>query len=409
MMPIFVLCLGAILSVAAFAISLGFDVRTVHKLQNDADSAALAGASAYLMESFSVRESERLSTARLAAETNATKSAWDDSQIVSVEVSAGNGYRQTAKVKATLSASPTNRLASFLGGESDATRTRHAVAEVTRGLPLCVLTLSKLATGIEVDGGGTINAHECVVWSNSKGLTSMSFSGSGSASADLFCAAGNVYKSNNFQVTPHPSEFCDTLEDPLADWTPPQAGFCENKSPSRVRGKAGETVTLEPGTYCNGLTISADHVVLNPGTYFFRDGPLTLNGDSSITGSDVTLVLIGPDATIDMRAQSRLAISAPRTGPLEGLVITSDRSVDMGSLVNLVGGSGLEVRGLIYLPRQHLRVGGSGALETTAPNLQIIALKMSYSGTGSLTLTYDKDEAALGRRVKTASEVRLVE
>lgn len=408
-MPIFVLCLAALVGLVGFALAFAFDLRTTSRLQQDADTAALAGASAYIMENFSTRETSRLQSAEQAARISADAVAWDTTQAAAVQVQKVGTFRQKATVEVNLSSRPENRFASWVGASTDRVRSRTAKAEVTRGLPLCVLTLGLVVQGVEIDGGGTLNAEDCVVWSNAGGLLSMSFSGSGSATAELFCAVGRTYKASNFTATPRPSENCDSLPDPLESWEAPKPGLCTSKSPSRVRGHDGETVTLQPATYCNGLTISADNVILEPGVYFIKNGALTISSDSQVIGEGVTIVLTGSGATMEMKGQSLVDISSPTSGPLAGLVLVSDRTTDIGSDVKLVGGAGFSIKGLIYLPRQDLEIGGGGTLNTTAPNLQIIARSMRYSGNGTLNLSYDKNEAALGSRVITNSFVRLVE
>jgi hypothetical protein len=57
------------------------------------------------------------------------------------------------------------------------------------------------------------------------------------------------------------------------------------------------TTVLNPGVYCGGLTIKKGLVVLNPGLYIFRDGPLYVQAHGTLKGDDVTILFTGNDTT----------------------------------------------------------------------------------------------------------------
>src|ERR1039458_8396932 len=82
---------------------------------------------------------------------------------------------------------------------------------------------------------------------------------------------------------------------------------------------------LNPGTYCNGITISgATTVTFNPGTYILMGGGLNVAGASILKGSGVTLFLTqglgykyGP---LSVSGASIAPLSAPTSGPYYGIL-----------------------------------------------------------------------------------------
>jgi hypothetical protein len=115
--------------------------------------------------------------------------------------------------------------------------------------------------------------------------------------------------------------------DPLAYETAPAFSSCTytNKSVS------SSTVTLNPGTYCGGITINSSTVTFNPGLYIVTGGMIWENA-STITGTGVTFYLTaGGGFTYGNFniLNSTVTLSAPTStsaGGITGIVVFGDRS-----------------------------------------------------------------------------------
>ncbi len=78
-------------------------------------------------------------------------------------------------------------------------------------------------------------------------------------------------------------------------------------------------VTLEPGTYCFGLQVKKKAVVtMKPGIYVFKDGPLIVKDNATLTGVDVGLYFAGDKAGLLFDKKTTVSLSAPTTGVMGG-------------------------------------------------------------------------------------------
>jgi hypothetical protein len=79
----------------------------------------------------------------------------------------------------------------------------------------------------------------------------------------------------------------------------------------KTTGNITGTVTLLPGRYCNGLTVSGTgKVTLSPGTYYMDGGLLGLSVvlGGTLTGTGVTIVLTSSNALINLPGLSLLGV-----------------------------------------------------------------------------------------------------
>ena len=215
----FAFTLMALVALAFAAIALGLDSKAANNLQNAADSAALAGATAFVAAN-SPRAEDRLAEAQASARATAAGNA--EFALTDFDVSAvtEDAYGQHTEIEVSLAFQPANVAASVLGRNANIALTRSALASATWGFPLCILSLETTNAGVSTDGNANLSAKNCVIWSNSKGSKSLSFSG-GDAEAKFFCAAGKAPVTGGTQINPRPTENCDPIPDPLKSWIPP--------------------------------------------------------------------------------------------------------------------------------------------------------------------------------------------
>ena len=107
------------------------------------------------------------------------------------------------------------------------------------------------------------------------------------------------------------------------------------------RGRGGYSGQLEPGTYCEGLTVE-DNVRLEAGTYYFF-GDVEIDG-ARFVGDDVTLVF-AEDVNFEWE-EATVILSAPTSGRHEGMALMglndSDRNYFENSLI--------DIEGVVYMP-----------------------------------------------------------
>jgi hypothetical protein len=107
------------------------------------------------------------------------------------------------------------------------------------------------------------------------------------------------------------------------------------------RGRGGYSGRLDPGTYCEGLSVE-DNVRLEAGTYYFF-GDVEIDG-ARFTGDDVTLVF-AEDVNFEWE-EATVILSAPTSGRHEGMALMglndSDRNYFEDSLI--------DIEGVVYMP-----------------------------------------------------------
>ena len=214
-----------------------------------------------------------------------------------------------------------------------------AKASVVGKMRLCMLALDPSATGaFALQQKAQVTAYDCALYSNSNSRSGMVGRNSSMARAQTICSAGG-FENQSANFTPNPQTGCPVIPDPLRDSPTPQIGQCTllaavlkiidiATGPSKGVNVIASNVTLNPGTYCGGLKITKKAVVtLNPGIYVFKDGPLVVDKEATLTGSDVGLFFTGNNAGLLFDKKTTISLSAPTTGPMAGLLMSEDASV----------------------------------------------------------------------------------
>jgi hypothetical protein len=113
--------------------------------------------------------------------------------------------------------------------------------------------------------------------------------------------------------------------------------------------------TLPPGVYCGGLQLTNGAVVkLASGIIIIKDGPLIVDGGASISGTEVAIHLKGGAANLMFDADTTVSLSAPKDGPLAGILIFDDPSGAGAPAQVPKSGRGAAGRGnATAAPRQH--------------------------------------------------------
>jgi hypothetical protein len=191
----------------------------------------------------------------------------------------------------------------------------------------------------------------------------------------------------------------DTEPDPLASLPVPVITGMPVCSTSCVW--CSSSTTLQPGIYHGGLVINGGTTTLDPGIYIIDGGGVQVAGQGALAGSGVLIYNTGGNqaGSLSIQGQGSVNLSAPTSGPYNGVCIFQDRA---GTQAVQLGGKGnLSINGIIYARAAAVNVTGNGAVDGTILG-SIICNNFAAKGGGSIVLNPNPDPPS-------TYQIRLVE
>lgn len=388
-----------LLVLCAIVVDLGHarDVKT--RAQNAADASALAGANALYLASSTPDFAAAVAAAKTYASVNyeTTAADWtgctDSAQLAYVppgETPCISFDRQVRPTKIRVLV-PIRQLTSrFAGGTRvDVAASARATLRVGGSQPcgLCVLgsgILHNFQNGDAVVNGGDIYINGSSTVSNNGLIAS-----SGSIYVEGTAAGGMA------QYQPDPITSVPPIPDPLAGLVvpPDMTGLIARSDPC----------TEGPGIY-TGRNLRNSTCNLQPGLYVVREGTWDLAGNSStnLNGTGVTIYLTcstgstpracnsgEQGATIDASGNGNLNLTAPTSGPLQGVTILMDRNNT--STLRLTGNGTLGFTGAVYAASAQLQMNGNGC--SNGINSMVVVRDIEFNGNPScLTVNYQASQ-----------------
>jgi hypothetical protein len=184
--------------------------------------------------------------------------------------------------------------------------------------------------------------------------------------------------------------------DPMAGrYSIPSSGSCTENN---FRVNTGTTVTITPGTYCGGITISGTvtDVIFSPGVYVLLDGGLSVNGSMTVSGSGVTFfntyTRIAKYGAISITGSGTVTLTAPTSGQYAALLFYQDPSVPWSASngSTIAGGANSTYNGIIYFPTTDLTYTGNSSTSTTGTDgyTTLIGYNIKVSGTARINSDY---------------------
>jgi hypothetical protein len=213
----------------------------------------------------------------------------------------------------------------YIAGDFMTTRA-NATAKLAGGNPVCLLALDqKEDNTLVLTENAQLNAPNCAIYSNSKDPKGLMLQLNSSIHAAAVYSAGGKY-ANAGAITPAPQLDAPAVADPLANRPPPTVpASCDHQNTT-----VSVSQTIFPGVYCGGLYVTGGaRVVLNPGVYILTNGPLMVDGSSTLFSTGAGFYLTGKDSTFYFASDSNIDLTAPTDGPLAGLLISQNRDVSM--------------------------------------------------------------------------------
>jgi Flp pilus assembly protein TadG len=364
---IFALSLPTLLGLAGLALDYA-NLNLQHtKLKSIADAAALAGAREFRLANASVKTVT-------SASANFAKASLDAASIAaSISPSADLANRT---VKVDLATTVESYIIGFLGKDVSSISAT-ATAKVVGVSPVCAIALdTKANQSMLLDKNAKLEAVSCSVYSNSKKPSGLMAKNNASISAAFICSSGGKSSPGPGSFRPEPQTDCPAMPDPLLSRALPAVGSC-GAQPKLVNGGA---LTITPGTYCGGLTLTnGANVQMQPGVYVFRDGPLLVTGGATLNGTNVGLHFSGSGAVLKLDPLSNIALTAPQSGDTAGILVSEDRGTPAGQTHEILSDNARTLLGTIYLPQNRFHVGANKPVSDKSAYTIVVARLFTLS------------------------------
>ncbi len=374
--------------IAALIVDLGNAYSLQSRLQNAADSAALAGAAElpdvgnvtaraqeYAIKNIGPRYGQ------VVDNNDVVVGNWDGSARV---FAAGTNPANAVQVTAKMAQENGNAAPTFLGGifGMDTIDIGATAIATGGGSNRCVFVLEKSQKGaLKVSGNATV-VMDCGVAVNSASFSAFETSGNACLNSDSIEIVGGTNSSNcgNPATTGVPP-----VTDPLANLPPPDWWDCDYNSAMYINSDT----TMYPGTYCALVKIgSTATVTMESGEYIFWGVPFTISGNSTVNGDGVTIYFTeggGAKGTLYIAGTTTVNLKAPTTGPRQSVVFYSDRNATQKVTHRFAGGSTMDLTGIIYAPNQGIEF--AGGRELTGSCVTIVARKLDFVGNTDICAT----------------------
>lgn len=193
---------------------------------------------------------------------------------------------------------------------------------------------------------------------------------------------GGITRLGNPVIQPEPTTGFAPMGDPFPAFEVPQDMRVVSRE--NINHQKGD-LSLTPGIYDGGLWVTArdSTVTMKPGTYIIRGGDFAV-WHSRLIGEGVSIVML-PGAkeagSFNTQFGAQVQLSAPTTGPLQGLAILSAAKGDKISFQATQG----QIKGMIYGPQAGMKFSSESQVSITraiVANLSLV-LKAVLEVTGN--------------------------
>lgn len=261
-------------------------------------------------------------------------------------------------------------------------------AQATAGVTVipaaaCIYVLDSSASqAYSITGASTVVA-TCGIYVNSSSSSAFYEYGSPSTTASVILVNGGTSISAASSVSPTPTTNAGPQSDPLAGMSMPTfTSSCDHTNYSLGNSN---TATLNPGTYCGGISITGAAVAtFNSGLYIINGGGVSFGNSASITGSGVTFFNTGQYgqtiAPVAFTGATTVNLTAPSSGTYEGMLFLQDRNLSYTGTNSFANSASSVLTGTLYFPSTSVSYSGAS---TTGSYTALIAKKVSFSGSTS--------------------------
>ena len=262
----------------------------------------------------------------------------------------------------------------------------------------CIYTLDPTSPGAFSMSNGASVTMDCGVEVLSTSSTGGTITGGSSLTASTI--NGKFSINGGSTSNPAPTNVASTVTDPYASIPAPSVGSSCDAAHTNYSPGYG-TWTLNPGTFCGGITISnGATATFNSGTYVIKGGSLNIVGGTTVTGSQVMFYLTGTNVSygsVTISNGANATFTPPTSGTYTGLLFFQDRSITSSVNATFAGGVALKLTGGLYFPTT--TISYSNGSSTSGYSVALVAKDVSF--TGGANIKYDPTGLKTGLAVKT--------
>jgi Flp pilus assembly protein TadG len=375
------LVMPILVGMAAFGTEQGMLLHKKQVMQHAADSAAVTAA---LSVAAGANDNGAAQAKSVAAtygfSTTLLTSTNTNTVVINSPPTSGPNTANRAAIEVIIS-QPQPRLFSTIWGSAAYPVAARAVA--TPQGKACILTLDPTASGAYSEQGTPdVNLIKCAVVDDSSNASALNVGGSATLKTTFVGVVGGISGTSGITATYGTTTGYHYVADPYAGVSYPAYHGCDQTNYSTHANP-----TISPGVYCGGMNLGSHaSVTLNPGIYYLDGGSLSMTGQTSLSGTGVTLVFTSSSgsnyATASLTGGATLNLTAPTTGPLAGIAIFGDRNMPVGTTFKFAGGDTQTVSGVVYLPKAALQWAGNSSAQQKCT--QIVTDTISMVGTSGL-------------------------
>ncbi len=399
----FVVAVPVLAGVVAVGAETGNFYRLKRQMQNAADDAALSGS----IDKLAGKSTPTITTdAQYEAQRNGFTNGVNNVTVtVNSPPTSGSNINTPGAVEVIIRKSSQSFLFgtvlnTFLGQASSTfTLTTRSVAaqgsynQTTTTYSGCLVALTPLAEqGVYFSSFNNFSS-DCTVVSNgsatgSESNASIYMTSFNSAAFKQVWTRGSFSAESYGSLTPTPSAALtrqtNSVVDPYASLPAPSPGTCTY---TNFTYPSGSSVTLNPGTYCGGLSINGgvNNVYFSPGLYYVANGDLYITSVNNVScpscvdgTSGVTFVLTqttGNNANIGgvyISSENNVTLSAPPSGTYPGVLFYQDRNAPVGTMAStskiftLTSLNNAKLSGAIYFPNNRIDISSLNNADTSS-------------------------------------------
>jgi Flp pilus assembly protein TadG len=299
-----------------------------------------------------------------------------------------------------------------VGGFASVPVAARSVASAAGNASGCIYVLDPTHAGSYTISGNARLTSACGLFIDSNNPSALVESGSGTCTKATYIGIVGSDSGSEDGCFPGAQPVSDIapFTDPLAGLQPPAVPACPGSGPPAWSPPAScsynpnpglhctSSATLQPGTYCGGITASSSNVTItfSSGTYVLEGGGMNITGGATANGTGVTFyntVNAGDNPAYDaisITGGSNTSLSAATSGPLEGILFFQDRNLPAKYVYKvkdtISGDSNTNFVGALYFPltQQLNYTGGSLATAYTV----IVAYELTITGNSMVNDDY---------------------
>ncbi len=280
----------------------------------------------------------------------------------------------------------------------------------------CVVALALEGPALIVCGDADVDMGCGAISNSADPITSVNANGTAyNFEADPVAAVGGMPASINGADELQP--FHIAMEDPFSSLSTaiPSGTACTNfNSHTVTSGGNGNSTTapieLTPGCYSTFNPAGTATYNLQPGVYYLDSVDLSIEGQTRLEGTGVTIILTGSTpGSISMSGNSTMDLTAPTSGNCNAygtcayvnMLLIQAPGALVGNNNTINGDNQTALDGAIYFPRGDLTFTGSSAGATQCA--MVVAYTVEFSGNANVqndVSNCDADTRVRGRKVR---------